>query len=122
MSQLHVFLEKTTEAVQIFENLKVSCSNEDFQKKFFDSVDMNSLHELAPKNLIEIIDRMKDSTPANEPTFTDEVKALTVLEKKSLRAMMDLVVKLGILENADDLEKRRHFYELICQICEDCDH
>ena len=74
---------------------------------------MEVLTKLAPDNLIKFLDILKESTAANEPLRLQEFNAHTEQERNCIVIMMDLVVKLGELENASDLDKRRHCYQLI---------
>ena len=116
MSQLDVFYEKLLFINQTYDILEPTCADKNqLSEKFEQSVNLNELSSLAPENLILIIDDFKDSLPEKELKVLENYQSLSAFEKKCILKMMEFAVKMGILDDASDLEKRRHWYTFVSQ-------
>jgi hypothetical protein len=58
-------------------------------------------------DIMDFIDKMKDSTAETEQKVLDEFKMMELLKKEILVEMMKIVVKMGEKENSDELVKQK---------------
>ena len=114
MSQLESFYERITIAVNLFNNFQAVPNNEELQKEFLKKEENQSLFSHIPENLKLIVNKLKNSNASEEIFILDEFKTLNQLERKCLILIMEFIVKLGIINNSIDLDKRKHWYEMLC--------
>jgi hypothetical protein len=117
MSELQIFYERITELYEKLKNLQATvANNEELFDIFLEQANVSEVYKLAPQNLTEMVDKMRSASNEQELIIIEEIKSLSQLEKNSVYAMMELVVKIGELENSSDLEKRKHWMKIVFQI------
>ncbi len=117
MSELQLFYERTTQLSEKLKNLQATVANkEELSNIFLEQANLMEVYKLAPQNLTEIVDEMRSASNEQEVIIIERIKSLSKLEKNCVYAMMDIVVKIGDLEDSSDLEKRKYWMNIVSHI------
>jgi hypothetical protein len=116
MSVLNVLIDKLDNCNKKFDELLILKKNNSAElnekereiEDIFTEVEKNT-----PKDLLNFIERMHTSSENDEHDILIDFKSLENDKRHMLLKMMELIWKMGLFEDATDVDKRERWYDLL---------
>lgn len=117
MSRIQIFFDKLEAVIKKmdeFSETKDIIYEEEFDKVL--GKDIDDLFANPSEVLTSFLDRLRDANTESENVIIEDFKLFDELTKKVLIKMMELVVKMGRIQNHPELQKQEYWWEKLKSI------